>query len=134
VIELVRRCPRARFVLDHCGKPDIKNGALDAWRRDLASPAALPNVMCKLSGLVTEADWQHWRPADLRPFIENVLATFGVERVMFGSDWPVMTLAATYSQWIETVVEAAVSLSEAERAQLFFHNGATFYDLGVEAL
>ena len=134
MIELVRRCPHVRFVLDHCGKPDIKNGAFDAWRRDLASPAALPNVMCKLSGLVTEADWQHWRPADLRPYIENVLATFGVERLMYGSEWPVMTLAATYSQWIETVVEATVSLSEAERAQLFFHNCATFYDLGVEAL
>jgi L-fuconolactonase len=134
VIELVRRCPQVRFVLDHCGKPDVKNQQLAPWQHNLTELAALPNVMCKLSSLVTEADWAAWRPADLRPFIAHVLGAFGVERVMFGSDWPVMTLAATNSQWIETVVEATVSLSEAERAQLFFHNCATFYDLGVEAL
>ena len=130
VIELVRRCPRVRFVLDHCGKPDIKNGQLDSWRRDLTELAALPNVVCKLSGLATEADWAGWRAGDLRPYIEQVLNAFGVERVMFGSDWPVVTLAATYERWIETAMDATAALSEAERSLLFSENCAEFYRLG----
>ncbi|MDW8325155.1 MAG: amidohydrolase family protein [Anaerolineales bacterium] len=130
VIELVRRCPQVRFVLDHCGKPDIKNGALDPWRRDLAELATLPNVMCKLSGLVTEADWTRWQAVDLRPYVEHVLATFGVARVMFGSDWPVVTLAATYERWLETTIELTAALSEAERMQLYFLNALHFYGLG----
>ncbi|MGQ0600570.1 MAG: amidohydrolase family protein [Anaerolineales bacterium] len=129
VIELVRRCPQVSFVLDHSGKPDIKNGRLDSWQRDIADFAALPNVMCKLSGLVTEADWQHWQPTDLRPYIEHTLQVFGNERVMFGSDWPVVTLAATYSQWLEMLMEATHSWSPTEQALLFFQNSAKFYQV-----
>jgi L-fuconolactonase len=128
-IQLVRQCPRVNFVLDHIGKPDIKIGLLDPWQEDIAELAALPNVMCKLSGLVTEADWQNWTPADLRPYIDHVLAAFGADRVMFGSDSPVAYLAATYAQWLETLMAATESLSSADREKLFYRNAARFYRL-----
>jgi len=127
VIQLVRQCPAVSFVLDHIGKPDIKHGLLDPWRAEMAELAALPNVACKLSGLVTEADWERWKPADLSPYIQHTLEVFGPERVMYGSDSPVVSLAATYAQWIETLLEATRSLSEMEREKLFKHNGAKFY-------
>jgi len=131
VIQLVRQCPGVSFVLDHIGKPDIKNGSLDPWRKDIAELAALPNVACKLSGLVTEADWQHWKAADLHPYIDHTLKVFGPDRVMYGSDSPVVTLAATYPQWIETLLEATQSLSTAEQEKLFYQNGAEFYRLAI---
>lgn len=127
VIQLARQCPEVSFVLDHIGKPDIKNGLLDPWRTEIAELAALPNVACKLSGLVTEADWERWKPADLYPYIQHTLEVFGPERVMYGSDSPVLSLAATYSQWLETLLEATRSLSETEQDKLFRHNGARFY-------
>jgi L-fuconolactonase len=129
VIELVRQCPGVSFVLDHIGKPDIKNHLLEPWRKDIADLAALPNVMCKLSGLVTEADWQNWQPDDLQPYVDHVLAAFGADRVMFGSDSPVAYLAATYSQWIEALMAATESLSSADREKLFYRNAARFYRL-----
>jgi L-fuconolactonase len=129
VIELVRQCPEVSFVLDHIGKPDIKNGVLDPWRKEIAELAAFPNVTCKISGLVTEADFEHWRPADLQPYIDHTLQVFGPDRVMYGSDSPVVTLAATYPRWIETLLEATRSLAETEREKLFLRNGAKFYRL-----
>ena len=129
VIQLVRQCPRVDFVLDHIGKPDIKHGVLDPWRKDVAELAALLNVTCKLSGLVTEADWQHWQAADLRPYVDHVLDAFGPNRVMYGSDSPVATLAATYPQWVETLMAATRSLSNVEQEKLFSQNAARFYRL-----
>lgn len=130
VAQLVRQCPAVNFVLDHFGKPDVKARQFDLWQKHLAELAALPNVTCKLSGLVTEADWQHWQPADLWPYLNHALDVFGVERVMFGSDWPVLTLAATYPQWLMTLLEATRSLSEAEHHKLFYENAWAFYRLG----
>ena len=129
VIQLVRQCPRVNFVLDHIGKPDIKNGLLDPWRKDMAELAALPNVVCKLSGLVTEADWQHWKAADLQPYVDHTLEVFGPSRVMYGSDSPVATLAATYPQWVETLIGATQWQSNTERENLFYQNAAKFYRL-----
>jgi L-fuconolactonase len=129
VIQLVRECPDVRFVLDHIGKPDIKTGLLEPWRSELAELAAMPNVMCKVSGLVTEADWKNWTAADLQPYIEHTLAAFGPDRVMFGSDAPVAYQAATYARWLETLRAATASLSEADREKLFYRNAATFYRL-----
>jgi len=129
VIQLVRQCPRVNFVLDHIGKPDIKNGLLDPWRKDMAELAALPNVVCKLSGLVTEADWQHWKAADLQPYVDHILEVFGPGRVMYGSDSPVATLAATYPQWVETLIGATQWQSNTERENLFYQNAAKFYRL-----
>jgi L-fuconolactonase len=106
-LDMVRACPEASFVLDHLGKPDVKAGLLEPWRAQISALAELPNVACKLSGLVTEADHAGWRPDDLAPYVSHVLAAFGPERVLFGSDWPVLTHAATYVQWIDTLARLA---------------------------
>src|SRR2546429_7940650 len=91
--EFVGRFPRQRFVLDHMAKPPIKGGALDAWARGIQGLAAFPNVYCKVSGLVTEADWQVWKPEDMRPYLDVAFRCFGPSRLMIGSDWPVCTVA-----------------------------------------
>jgi L-fuconolactonase len=103
VIELVRLCPGTRFVLDHAGKPDIRQHVLDPWREQIQELATFPNVDCKISGMVTEADHQHWTAEDIASYVMHVLTVFGEDRVMFGGDWPVMLLASSYPIWIETV-------------------------------
>jgi L-fuconolactonase len=128
-IDLARQCPAVAFVLDHIGNPDIQAGRRDPWREDVAGLAALPNMKCKVSGVVTRADHEHWKPADLRPYIEYVLDVFGPERVMFGSDWPVMTLAARYQQWVDALQATTAALPEASRRKLFSENARAFYRL-----
>ena len=130
VIRLAQQCPDVRFVLDHIGKPDIKHHVLEPWRADIGALAALPNVWCKLSGLVTEADTERWTAEDLRPYIDAVIEAFGVERVMFGSDAPVAYLATTYERWVETLRDATRGLSSADQERLFAANAAAFYRLG----
>ena len=110
--------PRQRFVLDHLGKPDVRGGALDEWRRDLFDVAVLPNVWCKLSGLVTEADWRAWTPGQLRPYLDAALEAFGPSRLMFGSDWPVCLLAATYDRVVSLVRDAIAEYSPDEQARI----------------
>lgn len=129
-IELVRQCPDVAFVLDHVGKPGIKDGLLDPWREQITALAGFENVMCKISGMVTEADHRSWSPDDLKPYIEHVIASFGIERVMYGSDWPVMTLASSYTRWIEVLNWATQGFSEQERSRLFYDNALVFYRLG----
>ena len=129
VVQLVRACPEVRFVLDHLGKPGVRTGALDPWRANLRDLATLPNVVCKLSGLATEADWTTWRPEELRPYLDHALACFGPERVMFGGDWPVSTQAVAYGRWVE-VLDAVVSDWPADlRHRLFVRNAEAFYRL-----
>lgn len=130
IIALVRECPDIRFVLDHAGKPDIANGEIDRWRANIQELAAYPNVWCKLSGMITEADHQRWQPSDLKPYIDHVLTTFGVERLMFGSDAPVLHLAATYKQWVETTLNSLRALSPDEQRQVFTENAKIFYRIG----
>ncbi len=101
--EFVQRFPRQRFVLDHLAKPPIKSGALHPWTDGIQKLAAFPNVFCKLSGLVTEADWQHWKPADMKPYLDVAFESFGPERLMIGSDWPVCTVAASYTRVMDVV-------------------------------
>lgn len=105
-VELTRAFPEQRFVLDHLGKPEIRTGGLDGWARSIAAISRNRNVYCKLSGMVTEADWRTWSPDALAPYVQTVLDWFGPERLMIGSDWPVCLLAGTY----ETVVGAAMRL------------------------
>jgi L-fuconolactonase len=102
-VEMVRACPETSFILDHLGKPDVKAGLLDPWRSHISALAKLPNVACKLSGLVTEADHARWTHGDLAPYVSHALAAFGPDRVLFGSDWPVVTHAASSAQWVETL-------------------------------
>ena len=128
-IELVRRCPNTTFILDHIGKPNIRNHVLDPWRQQIKTLAGFPNVWCKMSGLVTEADHQHWTRDDLRPYIDHVLACFGFQRTCFGGDWPVAFQAARYEQWLDALLWATSGCSEDELHHLLHDNGVTFYRL-----
>jgi hypothetical protein len=94
-----------RFILDHIAKPDIKHGTLDPWREHMRELATLPNVVCKISGMVTEADHKSWTPDDLRPYVDHVIACFGEDRITFGGDWPVAYQAAEYPRWVRTLDE-----------------------------
>ncbi len=133
VLELVRRCPGTVFVLDHAGKPAIRERRLDPWREQLRALASLPNVWCKVSGLATEADPAAWEPADLRPYLEHVLGCFGFGRTLFGGDWPVATLATEYRRWVGVVAElpVVVAATLAERQRLFADNAAAVYRLAA---
>ncbi|MFQ5972428.1 MAG: amidohydrolase family protein [Alphaproteobacteria bacterium] len=129
VVELVRRCPEVRFILDHVGKPNIKDGVLEPWRAEIGELAAMPNVHCKVSGMVTEADHESWTRDDLRPYIDHVIECFGFDRVVYGGDWPVSTLATTYPRWVETLEWAVSGSSEEELRKLFRDNAIRFYRL-----
>jgi len=129
--EFVGRFPEQPFVLDHLAKPRIKAGELDPWRRDLKALAAHGNVLCKLSGLVTEAAWQGWKRADFTPFLEVALEAFSPERLMFGSDWPVCTLAAEYADVIGIIRDFLTPLAAAEREAILGSNATRFYSLPV---
>jgi L-fuconolactonase len=126
-IELARRLPRQRFVLDHIAKPEIKGGRLSPWKERIQELASFPNVLCKVSGMVTEAAWRGFTAADFRPYLDVVLRAFGPERLMFGSDWPVCTLAADYGTVAGIVQGALAGHPAAEREAVLGGNAAHFY-------
>lgn len=128
-VAAARAVPDLRFVLDHLGKPRIAAGEREPWASDIRALAELPNVVCKLSGLVTEADVDRWTVADLRPYSDLVLEAFGPERVMFGSDWPVSTLGASYPQVVETAMKLTSELTNAEREAVFGGTATRIYGL-----
>lgn len=128
-IKLVGQCPDTSFILDHIGKPNIKDRMLDPWRSQLEELAAFPNVYCKVSGLVVEADRQNWQPGDLVPFLFHVLQTFGEDRVVFGGDWPVVLQAAAWSRWVETLDSLTADLSAEAKQKLWNSNAKRFYRL-----
>ncbi len=121
--------PQVSFVLDHVAKPNLIQPDLAGFEEKLRGAAELPNVVCKLSGLVTEADWGTWTPAQLRPFIEVAAELFGVDRLLFGSDWPVCLLAARYEQVVSVVDECFKHFSHGERTQLFGDNAVRVYGI-----
>jgi L-fuconolactonase len=127
--EFVGRFPRQRFVLDHLAKPPIKSGAVDLWARGLRKLASFPNVCAKVSGLVTEADWQTWRPEDIRPYLDVAFECFGPSRLMIGSDWPVCTVAASYSQVVNLVKDYLSRYAAEEREAVLGGNAAKFWRL-----
>ena len=123
--------PEVRFVVDHLAKPQIAAGRLDPdWETGLARLATLPNVSCKLSGLVTEADWARWQPADLAPYVNRALDWFGPERCLFGSDWPVCLLAASYGRVHDTLRTLLARLDRVQRDRVFGGTAAEVYRLG----
>ena len=128
-IQMVRACPDVAFVLDHLGKPNVKAAQLEPWRDQIAELAELPNVVCKVSGLVTEADHTHWSVADLKPYVLHVLEAFGEDRVLFGGDWPVVTMAASYRQWVASLDQLTSHLSPAARQKLWADNARRVYRL-----
>lgn len=128
-VAVARAVPDLRFVLDHLGKPRIASGEREPWASHIRALAELPNVVCKLSGMVTEADVERWTVADLRPYSDLVLEAFGPRRVMFGSDWPVSTLGAGYPQVVETAMTLTSELTEAEREAVFGATATEVYGL-----
>jgi L-fuconolactonase len=131
VPELTRRLPQLRMVIDHLSKPHIKDRRLDDWLPHFKAAAKCPNVYCKLSGMITEADWQRWTVDDLKPYVRAAVECFGPERLMFGSDWPVCELAGTYAQVHGALVEALGPLSAAEHARIFGETAREFYRLPI---
>jgi len=128
-IEFVDRHPNQIFILDHVAKPRIKERILSPWDRNMREIAKRQNVYCKLSGMVTEADLDHWTPQDLEPYIDVVLATFGPRRLMYGSDWPVLLRASDYARWFDTVNSAIGKLSKAEQARIMGDTAIEAYAL-----
>ncbi len=128
-VELSRRLPALRLVLDHAGKPDLASGDLESWSRDVRDLARSEQVVCKVSGLVTEANHQRWRLADLRPAWHIVLDAFGPRRLLFGSDWPVCLLAASWDRWAAAVAELIAALSPDEADALLTKTATATYRL-----
>lgn len=128
-LELARRCPDVQFVLDHIGKPGIRHGLVEPWKSQIAELAKLPNVVCKLSGVVTEADHAHWRPEQLRPYVEHVLSCFGFARVMYGSDWTVAELTHAYPDWVAILDGFTAGCSESELRALYRDTAIRTYRL-----
>jgi L-fuconolactonase len=130
VLKVLEEVPRLHAVIDHISKPEIKAGTIVPWKDLISQVARHENVFCKLSGMVTEADHQTWNPEHLRPYIEHVLNCFGENRVLFGSDWPVCLLAASYAEVINALrTVVADHLSSSGLARLFSQNGARFYGI-----
>jgi L-fuconolactonase len=127
---LARALPELPMVIDHLAKPRIKDHATDDWLPGFREAAAFPNVSCKLSGMVTEADWENWTADDLRPYVQSALDLFGPDRLMFGSDWPVCELAATYAEVHEAAVATLGPISSSERRAIFGGTAARFYGIG----
>jgi L-fuconolactonase len=127
--EFVKRFPRQRFVLDHLGKPPIKSGAVDLWASGIRELASFPNVYAKVSGLVTEADWQAWKPEDVRPYLDVAFESFGAKRLMIGSDWPVCTVAASYARVVNLVKDYMSNYAAEDREAVLGGNAANFWRL-----
>jgi L-fucono-1,5-lactonase len=127
--EFVKRFPRQRFVLDHLAKPPIRIGAVDLWARGTRELASFPNVFAKVSGLVTEADWQAWKPEDIRPYLDVAFECFGPSRLMFGSDWPVCTVAASYRRVVGLLKDYLAGYPVEDREAVLGGNAAKFWRL-----
>ena len=131
VKSLVAKFPNQKFVIDHLAKPEIKSGQIAEWAKWMAEIAGFENVYCKISGMVTEADWKNWCLEDFYPYMETVVEAFGIERVMYGSDWPVCLVAASYDETIEIVQDYFASFSVNEQEKFFGGNAEEFYQLSI---
>ena len=128
LLDAIRRHPDLAVVVDHCAKPDIAHAVWQPWAADIAALAADTSAYCKLSGLVTEAG-AAWTIDHLRPYVDHIMACFGTQRIMWGSDWPVVTLAASYDDWLVTSDALLGGLTATERGAIFGGNAARFYGL-----
>ncbi len=129
--EFVQRFPRQRFVLDHLAKPPIKSGDIDFWAQGIRRLAEFPNLFCKLSGLVTEADWQQWEPEQIVPFLDVAFEAFGPDRLMVGSDWPVCLVASSYARWAEVVKTYLLGRKPEYRDSVLGGNAQRFWRLNA---
>jgi L-fuconolactonase len=125
----VKKFPDMRFVVDHLAKPDIRSGEFDFWSKGIHKLASLPNVFCKVSGMVTEADWKNWKNDDFIPYLSHITDCFGTERLMYGSDWPVCLLAGSYAQVYDLTFELFMGFSQEEKNSIFGENASRFYGI-----
>ncbi len=128
-LELARRCAQVPLVLDHCAKPDIRNGEREPWLARIRELASLPNIVCKISGLLTEADWERWRPEEVLWYARQAADAFGPDRVLFGSDWPVCEAAGGFEKWWRVAETLTAPWSEADRESFFCRNAERVYRL-----
>lgn len=128
-IDLVNRFPDQPFVIDHIAKPNIKSGDIASWEKNIKEIAKAENVMCKISGMVTEADWNNWQVADLRPYLDVIFENFSIDKLMFGSDWPVCNVAANYATVVKTLEDYSSQLSVQEQNKIWHENATVFYNL-----
>jgi len=129
VLYLVQQCPQINFVLDHIGKPGIKQGLIEPWKAHITELSQYRNVWCKLSGIVTEANRQDWRLDDLEPYISHIIDAFGADRLMYGGDWPVLRLASSYGHWLQTLQSLVSDLDQKDQHQIFYDNAVMFYSM-----
>ena len=129
VLGFARQVPEVRLMLDHCGKPDIRGRQIEPWRSEMRALAALPDVCCKISGLMTEADLERWKDEDILPYIDAAIDTFGFERIVFGSDWPVCLLAGTLERWMRLLDRALQGVPQADLDRFYRLNTLDFYRL-----
>jgi L-fuconolactonase len=129
ISQVARAVPDLALVIDHIAKPNIRVGQFDEWSAAMSAAAEFPQMMCKLSGMITEADPQHWTPSDLKPYVDRTIELFGLDRVMFGSDWPVCLLAGSYAQVFHALQECLEGLSETEKAKVMGQNARRFYGI-----
>ena len=128
-IEFVNKFPDQKFIIDHCAKPSIKNNQIKEWENLINEIAQNENVYCKLSGLITEAKWNCWNEKDFYPYLDIVFESFGTDRLLFGSDWPVMLLSGTYSKWKKLLENYMNNFSTKEKQKVFGENAIKFYNL-----
>jgi len=127
--EFVKQFPKQKFVVDHLAKPYIKDGKIDKWKKEIEDVAAFENVFCKISGYVTEADWHNWKQEDFRPYFDVVVNAFRVERIMFGSEWPVCLLGGNYSEILNIATTYFSAFTKDEQEKIFGDNAIKFYNL-----
>jgi len=123
--------PDQLFVIDHLAKPGIKNREITQWKKDITAVAKFENVFCKVSGMVTEADWKKWNPTDFYPYLDVLIETFGTDRLMFGSDWPVCNVAAAYEQVVNIATTYFSAFSKTEKEKFFGGNACKFYNIQI---
>ena len=128
-IELVKSCPNVSFILDHIGNPKILENEFEDWSKNITNLSKLPNIACKLSGVVTNADHKNWNVEDIKPYIFHIVESFGFDRILFGSDWPVVTLASSYKRWFNSLNQILGDISRHEKEKLFIKNAEKFYKM-----
>lgn len=128
-LEFVSLFPEQKFVIDHCAKPDIRAKSIDSWKTYMKEMAQHPNVCCKISGLLTETRWKQWSPADFYPYLDVVFESFGTERILYGSDWPVVLLSGIYVQWRSLIDKYMENIQEEEKEKVMGANAVAFYGL-----
>ena len=130
-IDLVNRFPEQKFVIDHIAKPNIKSGEIESWKKNIQEIAKFDNVSCKVSGMVTEADWNSWKATDLKPYLDVIFENFSIEKILFGSDWPVCNVAAHYSEVVDTLENYIAQFSIQDQNKIWFQNAVGFYKLEI---